>query len=170
MSNAEEAAAAVDPLEEVLEQSSQQTLKLSHLDEGLRTLHKAVDDLSETMQAGFVELRQVAAQKPTAPAPAFDSAALGLPSNLGARLDELEVAVAAQGKKQGLLLGLVAVQLVVCLVLALVAFGVIKGGAQPEPPPPVVAPPVVQPPPAPAVVKPAEPEATKLSKKKKPPR
>lgn len=71
----------IDPLDEVIQQISEQALRMSHLDETVRGVGQSVFDLNEAMQAGFAEVR---ARADTA------SASAAPPTGLTERLDVIE--------------------------------------------------------------------------------
>ncbi len=143
--------AQTDSIEEVLQQSSEQTLKLTHIDEGVRKLEQTVSDLGDTLQAGLLEVRNLAAQKPQTPAAIASGDDAAYRQAVIERLDQLEEHVSQANRKLGILTVLTGVTVLLALVTALVAFNVIKV-RKPEPP-------ITYTPPPPAAVAPAPPPA-----------
>jgi hypothetical protein len=103
-----------DSVEEVLQQTSEQTLRLSHLEDILQALNQTLTDLRDEMHAGFAELRVVtegegAGSRPT-------EATFG--SSVTDRLDIVEEQVTQAARRQSVIIGVAVVQ-VVLLVIAL---------------------------------------------------
>jgi hypothetical protein len=149
---------AAPAMEEVLEQSSDQLLRLIHIEDMLKELTGTVSDTREEMQAGFV---QAGAAAPKAAAPKSGDA------NLGPRLDELEVQVGRALRKQGALMLLGVVQLVaVAAGFAWLASRMTAADDEPEIP--TITPAAATPAAAPSAEPPAADADDKGPKKKKP--
>src|SRR5213594_3179213 len=87
-------AAVQDSVEEVLQASSEQALRLSHLEDVLNTIQQSVADLREEMLSGLVELRAVSErQKPRT--------GEGTREILSDRLDGVEAHASRAGQRTG---------------------------------------------------------------------
>jgi hypothetical protein len=106
-----------DSIEEVLQQSSEQTLKLNHIDEAVKQLTQTVSDLGDTLQTGLLEVRNLAAQKPQTPAAIATGDDATYKQAVIERLDELERTAHASARKLMLFGVIVTVQLVLLLVV-----------------------------------------------------
>jgi len=136
----------VDPLDEVLQHTSEQTLRIGHVDESVGEVKQGLADLSDVMQAGLTEIRTAVAMAGAATealAQGRSAAGGGAPvsddawrHSLSERLDELEASSKASAKTHTIVLAVGAVQLVLLLVLMLVALGVLRtpAGGQPAAP------------------------------------
>ena len=106
-----EAVAISDPLDEVLQQVSELTLRTNHIDAAVKGLETSITDLGETTHTGLVEIRGLLAQGgPAGASPPVSSA-------VSERLDALEVAAARSARHGGILM---------LLLIATLAIGVIN--------------------------------------------
>lgn len=103
-----------DNLEEVLHQTSDQTLKLAHFEEHLRRVERAVGDMHEEVVAGLMEMRSVGNID------TVGNATGELERSLGGRIEEVELVAAKTSRLLSRLLWLGAVQLVALVALAVV--------------------------------------------------
>lgn len=114
-----------DSVEEVLEQTSHQAVKLARLEERLQQVNKGLEDSREEMQAGIVELRslmtQVGALAQQAQAGATKTQG-AVESALVHRLDGVEEASHRVASRQSLVMTLVLVQLLVGLGLGVMLY------------------------------------------------
>ena len=151
--NAQEPVNVADPLDEVLQQVSELTLRTNHLDAALKDVAQAVGDLGETTHTGLVEIRGLVVQ---------GHAETGTGEGwraINERLDGLEIQAAGVARKQ--LLILVLLLLMFAFSALGLAFGTGLLGAKKKsedftfpPPPPqnslspplTPAPPIVPPP------------------------
>lgn len=115
-----------DSVEEVLQQTSEQTLRLCHLEDTLEALKQELTDLSDEMHAGFSELRAVA-EAQTGAATRPTEASIG--SSVTERIDYIEDQVSQSVKRQTVIIG-VAVTQAVLLVIAL--FLIATSGKSPQ--------------------------------------
>lgn len=102
-----------DPMDEILHHTSEQTLRLAHIDEGVSELKTSLEDMGEAVTTGMVELRGLVAQnahQQAAPAPASGSDDLHRQVLLE-RLDDLERRVSRSTGMLSLLLFLLAAQM-----------------------------------------------------------
>lgn len=106
--------ADAESLEEILHHTSEQTLRIAHVDEGIGELKRSLEDLSEATQAGIVELRNAVAAVSQAPSAAPQQAsgedALYRQAVIE-RLEDLERRLRGQGRLAGLLVTLAVGQL-----------------------------------------------------------
>jgi hypothetical protein len=114
-----------DSIEEVLQQSSEQTLKLTHIDEGVKELKQEVADLGDTLQAGLLEVRNLTASKASPAAQAASGDEVTYRQSVIERLEELERGSQNSARKLGVLMIVSTLSLGMMALLALVAFHVI---------------------------------------------
>ncbi|MFC1611900.1 hypothetical protein ACFL6C_13135 [Myxococcota bacterium] len=105
--------AVQDSVEEVLQQTSAQTLQLSHLEDILNALNQTLGDLQDEMHAGFAEIRAVT-----------EATAEGQPRQAGresltVRFDFVEEQAIQANKRQSLLT-MIAIGQAVLLVIVLI--------------------------------------------------
>jgi hypothetical protein len=108
-----------DSVEEVLQHTSAQTLKLSHLEDVLAALNRTLGDLQDEMHAGFAELRAVLESSVTN-ALGNRETAIREKQPVTQSLEALEEQQLAVKKRQNLVLVIGALQALL-LVVALVA-------------------------------------------------
>ncbi len=116
-------AQAPDSVEEVLQATSEQALRLAHLEDLLQGVQQTVTDLRDEMHAGFVELRAVAEKKTGKPGE-------GTREILSDRLDGVEAQTSRAGSRTALLLTVAVLQAV---LTAVVLFLVMHKDATAEP-------------------------------------
>lgn len=125
-----EAAAALDPLEEVLQQVAEQTLRVNNLDATVKEVAQGMSDLGEAVQAGLLEVRNLVVHAPVASGAGSDD----WRRQLGERLDELEGALGRTARRQALLGVLLVIQLVISALVAAELTGLIAKAGAPEVP------------------------------------
>jgi hypothetical protein len=168
-----EAVDVIDPLDEVAHQVSDQTVRIAHLDEGLK-------DLNDMLSAGFAELRaaqgalaqQVLQVQQTQAVQAQPNEQAPSMSGVNERFDELDKHNRSLASRQRLLMLLLVLQLGLLCAVAASAFGYLKpgpaGGAVPLAATPSAAlaspPPTVSP--APPIPAPAPDDAASAVKQK----
>ena len=109
-----------DSVEEVLQHTSAQTLKLSHLEDVLTALNRTLTDLQDEMHAGFSELRAVTEQSATNALGNRETAIRGDREPATQNSELIEDQVLLVGKRQSLLLIIALVQALL-LAVTLVA-------------------------------------------------
>lgn len=147
--DAAETIAISDPLDEVLQQVSELTLRTNHLDAALKELERSVNDTGEATHTGLVEIRGLLAAGRDGSLPQDASSAVS------ERLDAIEAGLANAGRRSAV----ISILLIAVLVLEgfglLVATGVVSfkkkseefsfapppSTATPAPPPTAVMPP-----------------------------
>ncbi|OGQ84175.1 MAG: hypothetical protein A2289_10610 [Deltaproteobacteria bacterium RIFOXYA12_FULL_58_15] len=109
-----ETGGVVDSVEEVLQQSSEQTLRLAHLEDAVNALAQTFSDFQDEMHAGFAEVRAVteatAAQQPVA-------VGMSGRESLTERLDFVEEQASQGNKRQGLLTVLAILQTILLIAM-----------------------------------------------------
>jgi hypothetical protein len=120
-----------EPLDEVLQRMSEQTLQLNHVEAGLKEVATSVSDVGEATQAGLLEVRnliaqmaQIAQSRPAAGG--AGTPAEGTQQSIIERLDELEATAASSGRKQTLMVAALAVQIVALAFMLAVSTGTIN--------------------------------------------
>lgn len=108
--DASEAVAISDPLDEVLQQVSELTLRTNHIDAAVKGLENSITDLGETTHTGLVEIRGLLVQAHTEAGPPASSA-------VAERLEVLEISAARSARQRGIL---------TALLVASVAIGVVN--------------------------------------------
>jgi hypothetical protein len=110
--------AVQDSVEEVLQQTSAQTLQLSHLEDILHALNQTLTDLQDEMHAGFAEVRAVA--ESTADQSGSRSTDASAKDDLSERLGFVEEQALQANKRQSLLT-IIAIAQAILLVAVLIA-------------------------------------------------
>ncbi len=112
---------ALEPLEEVLEQVSEQALRVNHVDAALKELSHSMTDLAELTHTGLVELRGLLA----AGAQGADPLTEGWQHSVNERLEELEHRARGAARARFFIFGLLALQAALLIVVLLVSTGTI---------------------------------------------
>ncbi len=169
---AEVVEAVAEPLDELLQQGTEQTLHLNHVEGALREIAKSITDLGDATQAGLVEVRGLVAQG-GARAPAAEGGG-DWQKAMGERIDELEAAASRSGRMQTALLAVAGLELVALVFVILLETGAVSFKKKSEefsfaPPPPVAAQPAtaVAPAPLPLPEPAAPPKDTKARRRNK---
>lgn len=102
-----------ESVEEVLHHTSEQALRLAHLEDGFKELHRSLDDLREEMHAGFGDIRLRVEQGRQAmfrvESAQADSASAGNERITG-RLEAVDEQVTRQHRRQSLLIFIAVLQ------------------------------------------------------------
>jgi hypothetical protein len=162
-----------DSVEEVLQHTSAQTLKLSHLEDVLAALNRTLTDLQDEMHAGFSELRAVTEQSVANAVGGRETAIRADRAPAAQNLELIEEQVVMFGKRQNLVLIIGAVQALLLAVTLIAVLTSRPSAPMPEPIETTTPSAAVSPTPAPPIGESLEPAGTnddgkhKESKKKK---
>lgn len=119
-----------DSVEEVLQQTSAQTLQLSHLEDILSALNQTLTDLQDEMHAGFAEIRAVTESVGSGEGMRRTEVAGG--ESLTQRIEFVEEQAMQTNKKQGLLTALAIGQGVLLIILLIVVLVGMRSGPTTE--------------------------------------
>jgi len=115
-----------DSVEEVLQQTSAQTLQLSHLEDVLAALNQTLTDLQDEMHAGFTEIRAVTESVGAGEGSRRTEIAGG--ESFTQRIEFLEEQTVETNKKQGLVTILAIAQGVLLIILLVVVLAGMRRG------------------------------------------
>jgi hypothetical protein len=112
--------ALAEPIDELLQQVTEQTLRMNHFDAGLKEMAKAVVDVGESTQSALVEVRGLVAQVAR---PGGVGQSDHWQDHVAERLDSLETRAAQARARQLGLLALATVELLLLLLVVAVQVG-----------------------------------------------
>jgi hypothetical protein len=126
VATAASSARAEESVEEVLHQTAEQTVRLSHVEERVKDLNRGFDDLREELLAGFSEMRGIVEQGRQAMFRVESTQAetsSAMQQRITVRLEAVEEQTTKTHKRQSIMLALVVGQAVMLAVLLWVVLG-----------------------------------------------
>jgi hypothetical protein len=122
--------AVEDSVEEVLQQTSAQTLQLSRLEDNLAALNQTLTDLQEEMHAGFAEIRAISESAANREGERATQIAGG--ESMTQRLDFVEAQAISTNNRQRLITALAIGQGLLLIMLLILVLADMRGGPTTE--------------------------------------